>query len=409
MKRLICSKMWTDINISVPNMEFRNCCKRDIQHISIEEIKELGAEVFVRNKHLLEEKQFFIEKNELPSKCTYCKQAWPNSIWNNWNLWKDKNWSQEELTELIDQDHTDYIELMLSTTCNQTCMYCTPTVSSLWAEVKNKPILKNQEWKEAVLLALYKYIEKYQISKKGRFTYNFLGGEPFLELELLDVIQNILAIHNTKKIYEKNVIINLTSNLNVKSKVIENYLELVKKNKDATWTLSASIDAIGKVGEELRDGLSVERFKQNLEMILSSGLISFIDILPSVSSVSVPEYPNLIRWIKDIMRKYDLIDKHGISWALGINIVTWPAGLHPATLPIHYRSYMDECNDLINELPNSFPKEQLKIHFENIRQMIGTKRSEDDKTEVVRFFDEHSEIKNKNYYKIFPIIGEITK
>ena len=409
MKHLACSKMWTDINISVPKMEFRNCCKRDIQPISIEEIRELGADVFVRNKHLMEEKIFFIEKNELPAKCTYCKQAWPNSIWNNWNLWKDKDWSQEELTALINQDHTDYIELMLSTTCNQTCMYCTWEVSSLWAEVKDKPIAKNQEWKEAVLDALYKYIEKYQIKKTGRLIYNFLGGEPFLDLELLDVIQNILAIHNANPFPGKVVVINLTSNLNVKPKVIENYLELVKQNKNFYWSLSASIDAIGQVGEELRDGLSIDRFKENLEMILSSGLISHVDLLPSVSSMSIPEYPNLIRWIKDIMRKYDLLEKHGSRWSLGINVVTWPQGLHPGTLPLQYRSFMDECNSEIEELPNNYQKEQLKIHFENIRQMIGTKRTNDDKAEVVRFFNEHAEIKNKEYYKIFPILEEITK
>jgi hypothetical protein len=402
--------MWTDINISVPKMEFRNCCKREMQPISIEEIKELGPDVFLKNKHLMEEKIFFIEKNELPSKCTYCKQTWPNSIWNNWNLWKNKDWSQDELNDLLNQDHIDYIELMLSTTCNQTCMYCTWEVSSLWAEVKNKPIAKNQEWKEAVLDALYNYIKKYQIDNTGRLVYNFLGGEPFLDLELLDVIQNILSIHNNHRPVPGKIIeINLTSNLNVKPKVIKNYLELVKENRNFNWCISASIDAIGTIGEELRDGLSVDRFKENLEIILSSGLIKHIDILPSVSSISIPEYPTLIRWIKDIMRKYGLLNFYGIKWSLGINVVTWPQGLHPGTLPLEYRSFIDECYKEIEELSNNYQKEQLKIHFENIRQMIGTKRTNEDKQEVERFFEEHAKIKNKQYYKIFPILQEITK
>lgn len=401
--------MWTDINISVPKMEFRNCCKRDIQQISLEEIRELGPEVFVKNKHLMEEKIFFLEKNELPPKCTYCKQAWPNSIWNNWNEWKDKNWSEQELRSLADQDHTNSIELMLSTTCNQTCMYCTWEVSSLWAEIHNKPISKNQEWKEAVLNALYKYIEKYQVSTNDNLLYNFLGGEPFLDLELLEVIKNIILIHNSNPVKDKRITINLTSNLNVKTKVIENYLEIVKKNKNFRWSLSASIDALGQVGEELRDGLSIDRFKENLELILSSGLISYVDILPSVSSMSIPEYPNLIRWIKDIMRRHKLIDQHGRCWSLGINVVTWPQGLHPGTLPIEYRSFIDECYAEIEELPDNYQKNQCKIHFENIRKMIGTKRTTGDKAEVVRFFDEHNGLKNKDYYKIFPILEQIIK
>jgi len=406
MKHLVCSKMWTDINISVPKMEFRNCCKREIQPITIEEIKELGPEVFVKNYHLMEDKKYFIEKNQLPEKCKYCKDVWPNSIWKNWNEWQSKDWSKDELENLLNEDRTTYIELMLSTTCNQTCMYCTWEVSSLWAEVHNKQVSKNQEWKEAVLYALYQYIEKYQVNRTSRLVYNFLGGEPFLDLELLDVIKKILLIHKEPK---RPIIINITSNLNVKSKVIENYLEIIKNNKDFTWSLSASIDAIGTVGEELRDGLKIERFKENLELLISSKLISHIDILPSVSSISIPEYPELIRWIKNIMYKHGILNQYGSLWSLGVNVVTWPEGLHPGTLPNSYKTYIDECEKEIMDLNNHYMKKQLMIHFQNLRNMIGTRRSDIDKHRINTYFQEHSRLKNKDYFKIFPIVNELIK
>jgi RNA processing factor Prp31 len=109
------------------------------------------------------------------------------------------------------------------------------------------------------------------------------------------------------------------------------------------------------------------------------------------------------------MKKHNLFDQHNSKkWSVGINIVTRPEGLHPGTLPIEYRSYIDDCDKEIEEFPDN-NKEQLKIHFENLRQIIGSKRSNFDKQSVINFFEEQSEIKKKDYYKIFPLIEKITK
>ena len=89
-KHLACSKMWTDINVNVPTKEIKNCCKREPQMLSPEEIKSYGRNVFVKNRELLEDKKFFIEKNDFPATCSHCKHSHPASIWQNWNEWKDR-------------------------------------------------------------------------------------------------------------------------------------------------------------------------------------------------------------------------------------------------------------------------------------------------------------------------------
>ena len=56
-KHLACSKMWTDINVNVPTKEIKNCCKREPQILSPDEITSYCRNVFVKNRELLEDKK----------------------------------------------------------------------------------------------------------------------------------------------------------------------------------------------------------------------------------------------------------------------------------------------------------------------------------------------------------------
>jgi organic radical activating enzyme len=407
--------MWSDINLNIPSKEIRNCCKREPTRLSIDDLKSLGADSFTKNKILVADKKFLIDNNELPTNCTYCKATWPNSIWNNWNIWQNKDWSTQELIDLPSKDYTNQIEVMLGITCNQTCMYCTDRVSSAWADIKGISIVKDNEWEETALQNLYQYIENNKVQDDKYVWYNFLGGEPLLEPRIFNVIEKIIDIHTRNFRKNKKITINLTSNLNVKPKTIERFLEIVERNSNFQWSISTSLDGIGKQGEEIRDGLNFKNFENNIHKLFSSKLLAHIDLLPSVSCLSIPYHHELISWYLDLASKYCSLEQYGDSWSIGMNVVTWPDAMHPGILPNSYKEEMDRCIEIIENYVvkgEKFPPlsiQNYKTHLLNVKNLIGTKRNNNNLENAKDWYKAQGLLKNKDYFQIFPSLEEILK
>jgi hypothetical protein len=409
MKHIVCSKMWNDVNLNIPTKEIRNCCKRQPAKLTVEELKFYGPDTFTKHKNLVDEKAFMIENNQLPNGCYYCKTTWPNSIWNNWNSWRNKVWTQEELINLKDIDVVNQIEIMLGITCNQTCMYCTETVSSSWAELKKIPIVKDNEWKKTALENFYNFIEKNKTKDNKTVWYNFLGGEPLLEPEIFDVLKTIIDIHRRNYINDKIITFNMTTNLNVKPVTIDRYLEIIEQNREFKWTMSVSIDAIGTQGEEIRDGLIFKRLESNLEKIFACNKFSNINILPAVSCLSIPSQHNLIKWFIDLAKKYKSRSEYGYSWNIGTNVVTWPEAMHPGVLPESYGEELDKCIQLMRSLTggNQPSIDNFIVHLNNLKSMLGTKRSDAYLEQAKQWYVEQGKIKNKDYFEIFSFLKEL--
>ena len=410
MKHIACSKMWTDINVNVPTKEIKNCCKREPQMLSPEEIKSYGRNVFVKNRELLEDKKSFIETNDFPNKCSHCKHSHPASIWQNWNEWKEREWSTVALNSLMDADHTRNVEIMLSTTCNQTCMYCTEQVSSEWAKVKGVIPIVDNEWKNATLEALYEYIECKLTFDFTPLTYNFLGGEPFLELETFDVMERIIAIHDKTwgAHSTRHVAFKFTSNLNVKKRTIEKFLEYVKSYPRYKFTVTSSLDALGTIGEEIRDGLDFARFEENMRMLLDEPSLNRIDLLPTLSCLNVQHYPEVLQWFINLALEYKSPESYGDKWQIGANLVTWPYEMMPALLPPKYGVYLDKAADVMRQLPATGYREQQVNYLNRVKlHVLGKQRNKHKVNDAIRWFEEQGRLKNKNYWEIFPDLKNI--
>ena len=410
MKHIACSKIWTDINLNIPTKEIRNCCKKQPAKLSVDDLKSLGINSFTKHRVLVEDKQFVVDNNELPAGCYYCKSTWPNAIWNNWNVWKNKEWLPQELIDLPSKDYVRQIEIMLGITCNQTCMYCTPEVSSAWADLKGIPIVTDNDWQDTALNNLYGYIETNRCTDSNDIWYNFLGGEPLLEPKIFKVIQSIIDIHNRNPIKNKRIVFNMTTNLNVKPKTIDRYIEIVERNPNFEWTMSTSLDAVGTQGEEIRDGLSFENFENNLHKIFASKKFRTINLLPAVSALSIPNKHKLLSWYFDVALTHNSISSFGHSWHIGTNVVTWPVAMHPGILLDSYKEEIDKCIEVIDSY-NLVGQDitDYKTHLNNLKGMIGTRRETNSLTEAKQWYQNEGSSKNKDYFTIFPFLKELLK
>lgn len=408
MKHIACSKMWTDLTISIPRKQIKHCCKRKFHKISENDIDRLGPEVFQFSSEIAEERRYTINENKLSQGCSVCIDMWPNSYWHLWNDWRDREWERQQLLDLEEKNIARLIEITLSSTCNMSCIYCAPDISSQWNTILNSPIKEDSVYKRKMLDALYGYIEKYQVDSTHRpLHYDFLGGEPLLDLEIFEVIETLLKMHSRNK--EKDVTIGMITNLNIKPKLVERLVQRAEENPQVNWIIKVSIDALGTVGKEQRDGLDLALWEQNLRTLIQSPIINVL-ILPTVSNVSLASFPELIEYIIDLFNEYNQVDSYGSTWWFGENMVVTPLGLHPGTLPEEYKSIVDKCIETADKkVPNKKGKRKLMAFLNNLKKLIATKRRDEDLAEVKRFFEWQGKIKQKDYFDIFPSLKDILK
>jgi hypothetical protein len=406
MKSMVCSKMWTSIDVQPDSKQVKTCCHRDSPSLSVEDLRRMGAKVFTSQPHDLADRNVFIDENRIPDLCRICKDAHPHSLWQTWNLWHNYDWSQQELEDLRTADIVNKFEIALTNKCNQTCMYCWPDRSNEWAKLLGVEQPEDEEWKAAFFDALFEYIRLHLSQRNTVVSYNLLGGEPLLNPQLYDFVGSIIDAHANDLFPDRLRIFEITTNLNVKSAGINQLIQVITRTQGWNWRIKCSIDAVSPAGEIIRDGLDVSRFSENLEMLLGHEQIS-VEILPSINVLSVPETAGLIRWVKDIMKRHNLMDQYGTRWRMGINMVANPEAMHPGNLTDDYTQCMDECLAEITDLPNCWNKDLIIKHLTNIRSLIGTKRGDQDQMIMRRWFDKQGQIKRKDYWVLFPMLENL--
>lgn len=402
MKRIACSRMWSDVNIRVPLQQISNCCKRLPYNTPESVLEEYGSTVFAERPHLIQDRIQVLETNKLDDKCQACINTWPNSPWKSFNRWRDQEWSSDQIKILPYEDRVQRVELMLSNTCNMTCMYCSSEFSSSWQKLNaDNAIHVSDSWLDLMLEALYVFVST---RKNNNIVFSFLGGEPLLEPKMFPVLDMLLdAIKVSGTTGHR---IQIISNLNLKPKVINNFLSKVKQAPDIFWEINASIDAVGYPGTVIRDGLDWSLFEHNVESILACQEVKYVDFLSTMTCLNVPYYKEMLEWIFDQAKRHRGLDNFSKSWYTTCWPVTDPEQLFPGMLPAKYKSSILDCISFAKtaNIPNA---KELKHDLENLHNMIGTCRSLDHIESARKWFEQQSTIKGKNYFEIFPHLTDI--
>lgn len=391
MKNIACSKFWTDLNIRCHLKQITHCCRRTYYDVGYEEIDQYQKDLFNNHPAILDERKRMIDTNELTEGCESCNLSWPNSDWHSWNEWQDKDWTLEELENLKTDDKISRIEISFSNKCNFSCMYCSHYYSSTWAKLTNNLIVSDNNWTEKIIDALYHYIN---IEKKYRF--GFIGGEPLLDLEVLNNIEKLISkihLNTDNEIY-------IITNLGVKEKTLNNFLNLTKKYPKINWRISVSIDSLQKNGEIIRDGLNLTTFLSNLNLVVNANSITKLTFLPTISTLNISTLEDTIIWMLD--QKKNIENVSNISVGIGSNAVIDPLAMNPAILPDSYKTYLDACIERLGTQHKDF-----KRHLQTIKNKIGTERNTKTLESCKKWYKEQGLIKNKDYFEFFPQLNDI--
>lgn len=404
-----CSKLWTDLNIFVHRKEIVNCCKRHQRHKpTIEEFKTLGADYWAFRPEVTEDKKHFVDINDFPLGCKECAMHHPASRYSTHNGWNEK--TDQFFKALPTKDYITNIELSLSSTCNMTCMYCIPEVSSQWAKKLKVPEnTVDVEWRDAMLESLFAYIEK-EVIYRDKVEYTFLGGEPLLEPMFLEILEKIVALHAKTKKMPK---VRFVTNGNVGPSVMDKFIRLTNSYPNVKWEVAMSIESIGQRAEIIREGLDFNRFETNFIKMLETDHV-YVGILPTFNALSVYGLLDFHKWMAEKFVKYRGMEKFGKAWTVHLNLLYQPREISLGILPEEMKSYVDETIEWVSEmlsvLPDSKEKDKTRyiLQLENMKKLIGEHRHN---TKVMKkskeWFVQQGTIHNRDYWKLLPEMQKI--
>jgi hypothetical protein len=231
------------------------------------------------------------------------------------------------------------LEVYFNNTCNLSCLYCSPDLSSKWnnelqkfgdIKIENfqqKYFVPKNDRYDHMVSELWNYLETHDRYKTIRH-YQILGGESLLQKEL-DQSLNFWATHPNP-----SLTINLITNMMLPHhqfvKKMQKVEALVQQEAIYMLELTASLDCWGPEQEYVRHGLDLDIWQQNFEYMLDKSWCK-LAVHSCISSLTIKTLPELIRRINhwNTRRPKNQEIEHNFDLPIGqqqkIN------GMHPAT------------------------------------------------------------------------------
>lgn len=344
----MCSAKWLQSTLYLHTGNTHSCHHPKVHKISTNKL--------ANNPNKLHNTDFKLFQRQLmlagkaPKECDYCFQLEKqNSDLNSDRILKSANplWGRPYLEEVLSSGNGTeinprYLEIVFSNTCNFSCSYCTPDLSStMWQEwerhgpypldLKYYPDLPElqslgktplSEQNNPYLRAFWQWLpDLYKDLRVLRVS----GGEPFLSKDfwhLLDFIEqnphpNLKFIVNTN--------LSLPHKLNdfiARAHRLENEVEIVTSCED-----------IDLRAEYIRRGMKFSKFSELVETVLAETDLK-LTMTMTVNALSLGGTKSFLNWIGSLRKKYNKHSEQACNRIpLSINRLSWPGHLSTQVLP----------------------------------------------------------------------------
>lgn len=337
-------------------------------------------------------------KGDWPAGCGYCKNiesrgGVSDRILHN----RIPDMRPVELEQDPQATHIDptVIEIIFSNTCNMSCIYCTPEVSSLWNNevARFGPInigrFYKKSFKEYDKTAQQDNINKFWTWLEKKYLsltkLTALGGEPLLEDNTYRLIEFFDQHPNDK--LQLLVFTNLMVPKSKLAAVVSDLARLVDTGKIRSAQISTSMEAAGSSAEFIRYGVDMVQWEDNLRYVKQHPNIDVI-VNGTINCLSVKSMPDLIRKLKEI----------GVPlYFSGVDRVPF---LEVGVLPQHL--FVKEFDEAISMLP-----EWSATRLGGIRSLLSESGDPERMLQLRQFLDEISSRRNLDWRATFPWASEV--
>ena len=265
-----CSQKFWWFGVDVEKQEAQSCCTATSDRIDIDWIKNNPGQLF-NTPTLLADRKMLLD-NKRATSCAVCWQAEDRGVI-----------SRRQQSDSQVKTHTEInatprvLNIIIGSDCNLTCSYCCKQYSSAWAA----DLVDNGEYqigdhnrysmtkKDKVI---YKLSQKEILKSSNRSeildevallsaeTISITGGEPFLNLDLANILSNL----------SRSKSLEIWTGLGVNTQRFINELEKIKLIPNVNLIISA--ENIKYHYEFNRYGNSYSKFLDNIEVIKQSGI-----------------------------------------------------------------------------------------------------------------------------------------
>ena len=190
------------------------------------------------------------------------------------------------------------LEVFFNNTCNLSCLYCSPELSSSIDQENHQFGNFEQEGVRLVSLKqksighlepeFWKWMETNFITLKR---FHFLGGEPFYQKQFATLLDFIDSHPNPN--CEFSIITNLMVNTDIIVNQIDRIKKLVVNRKLKRLDITASIDCWGSEQEYVRYGINLTAWLSNFTYLLNQKWIK-LNINQTISGLTIKTMPELL-------------------------------------------------------------------------------------------------------------------
>lgn len=290
------------------------------------------------------------------------------------------------------------LEVFFNSTCNLSCVYCTPTLSSSI----NAENLKHGEFRElGVELVPFKgqyrdlvpyFWDWFPDNFKHLRRFNVLGGEPLLQKEfdrLLDLIEQY-----PNPDCELGIVTNLMIPREKLQKYIERFQKLLTSRALKRIDVTCSIDCWGKEQEYMRWGIDLIHWESNFDLLHSQKWLT-ININQTISVLGIKSMPQLLEKLK-IWRQ----DRRIGHWFSAV--VPEPEYLKPYVLG--HQVFAEDWEKILNLMPDESDTDQLaKSYMEGImKQSAAAGASPEQIKNLFVYLRENDRRRGTDWRQVFP-------
>jgi pyruvate-formate lyase-activating enzyme len=283
------------------------------------------------------------------------------------------------------------LEVYFNNTCNLSCVYCQPNLSSKINDEIRKfgPIKINQfaqnyfednshEY-ESMVKQLWEYLtenERYKVIRH----FHILGGEPLLQKELEECL-TFWEQHPNPSL-TINLITNLMLPHDMFVKKMQRIEKLVSSNAIFTVAITASIDCWGKEQQYVRHGIDLDLFEKNFEYLLNKPWVN-LSIHSCLTSLTIKTLPLLLEkincWNSKISTPIDY------SYDIVIGQLWKKNAMHPVAFgPGVFDSDFEKIMQLLPE--NTHQQKTTKNQMMGIRSLIQHSHKNSEKISDLKLY-----------------------
>lgn len=238
-----------------------HCCKFKSIHLNINEIKELGFNYFSNNSETIKARSDL----SLGIKTPRCNDCWELESAGKAS-WRTSRQIADNIVRL---------NLQTSALCNQTCYYCTHTLSSSisrygrWVTNAGEIFSWGKEKIDPVIS--FEYVSQFVSSipdSVKMLEIGITGGEPFITDDFNENIKIMLQTFCDKDT-DRSVQLSISTNTNVDQDNLLYFYDMISELKykyDLTVLITTSIENLEERAEYVRGGLVWSNFISNFNI-----------------------------------------------------------------------------------------------------------------------------------------------